>query len=108
MPQAQIPLRTLIYRYFFYGWLFRDAERGTLWERAASWRHNREQARWLPTYMRRWSVAMVVLFLLALLLEVALHLPEVSALLYVPSALAVPFNAVTAVCWWFLTRSTAT
>ncbi len=100
-------LRTLLYRYFFFGWLFRDVTRGDLIERAAAWRHNREQARWLPTYMRRWCVAMVVMFLLALLIEVALHLPQLSALLYVPSALAVPFNAVTAVCWWFLTRSPA-
>jgi hypothetical protein len=105
MAQFDLPLRTLLYRYFFYGWLFRDAQQGNTWERAACWRHNREQARWLPTYMRRWSVVMVVLFALALLFEVALHLPGLSAWLYVPSALAVPFNAVTAVCWWFLTRS---
>ena len=107
MSQAPTPLRTLLYRYFFYGWLFRDAMQGNPWERSAAWRHNREQARWLPTYMRRWGVAMVVLFLLALLIEVALSLPSVSVLLYVPSALAVPFNAVTAVGWWFLTRSPA-
>ena len=107
MAPCDLPLRTLLYRYFFYGWLFRDAQRGNSWERAASWRHNREQARWLPTYMRRWSVVMVVLFVLALLIEVALHLPGLSVVLYVPSALAVPFNAVTALCWLFLTRSSS-
>ena len=45
---------TLLYRYFFFGWLFRDVNRGTVLERAAAWRHNQAQARWLPTYMRRW------------------------------------------------------
>ena len=38
---------TLLYRYFFFGWLFKDVNRGNLLERAAAWRHNREQARWL-------------------------------------------------------------
>src|SRR4051812_15330795 len=46
--------RTLLYRYFFFGWLFKDVNRGNLLERSAAWRYNREQARWLPTYMRRW------------------------------------------------------
>ena len=107
MTPAEMPFRTLLYRYFFYGWLFRDVQRGSVWERAASWRHNREQARWLPTYMRRWSLVAALLFALALLVEVALQQPAVSALLYVPSALTVPFNAVTVVCWWFLTRGTS-
>ena len=56
------PFSTLLYRYFFYGWLFCDVGRGTVWERAAAWRHNREQARWLPTYIRRWLVIGVGLF----------------------------------------------
>lgn len=105
MTPTDLPLRTLLYRYFFYGWLFKDAFRGNAWERSAAWRHNREQARWLPTYMRRWSLLMVLLFLAALLVEVALMAPMLSAWLYVPSILAVPFNAVTAVCWLFLTRA---
>ena len=53
--------RTLLYRYFFFGWLFRDATRGNLFERAAAWRHNQAQAHWLPTYMRRWLVVGLML-----------------------------------------------
>ena len=49
-----MPFSTLLYRYFLFGWLFKDVNRGNVLERAAAWRHNREQARWLPTYMRRW------------------------------------------------------
>jgi hypothetical protein len=101
----ELPLRTLRYRYFFYGWLFKDVFSGTSWERSAAWRHNRAQARWLPTYMRRWSLVMVVLFVAALGVEVALMAPQLSAVLYVPSILAVPFNAVTALCWVFLNRA---
>ena len=45
---------TLLYRYFFFGWMFRDVTRGNLLERSAAWRHNQSQAHWLLTYMRRW------------------------------------------------------
>jgi hypothetical protein len=94
--------RNLFYRYFFYGWLFRDVGHGNLWQRSQAWRHNKEQARWLPTYMRRWLVLGVVLFGVASFVEVILSSPTLSAFFYVPSALSVPFNVVTAVCWGFL------
>lgn len=93
---------TLLYRYFFYGWLFRDAGRGTRWERTSAWRHNREQARWLPTYLRRWLVIGAALFATAWIVECLLLCPVLSAFFYVPSALSVPFNAVTVLCWTWL------
>jgi hypothetical protein len=94
--------RSLFYRYFFYGWLFRDVCHGNIWQRSQAWRHNKEQSRWLPTYMRRWVVLGVMLFGIASFVEVVLSSPTLSAFFYVPSALAVPFNVVTVVCWWFL------
>jgi hypothetical protein len=99
-----MPFSTLLYRYFFYGWLFRDAGRGTLWQRHAAWRHNRAQARWLPTYMRRWLVTGALLFAIAWFVERTLGCPVLSAFLYVPSVLSVPFNAVTALCWTCLSN----
>jgi hypothetical protein len=89
----------LLYRYFFYGWLFRDAARGNLWERSQAWRHNRDQSRWLPTYMWRWLVMGMVMLTLALFVEFELSSPLWSALFYVPCALMVPFNVVTGLCW---------
>lgn len=94
--------QSLWYRYFFYSWLFRDASRGSLWERSAAWRHNQHQARWLPCYMKRWAVLGLMLFGCAAFVEQILGCPVLSAFLYVPSALALPYNAVTAVCWTFL------
>jgi len=91
--------RTLLYRYFFFGWLFRDVNRGSLFERAAAWRHNQAQARWLPTYMRRWLVLGLGAYALGALVELVLGAPAVSAVFYVPSALSVPINAVTVVVW---------
>lgn len=90
---------TLLYRYFFFGWLFQDVNRGNVLERAAAWRHNREQARWLPTYMRRWAGCGLLLFALGCAAEGLLHAPFVSALFYVPGALAVPVNAVIGAAW---------
>ena len=91
--------RTLFYRYLFFGWLFRDVNRGSLFERAAAWRHNQAQARWLPTYMRRWLVIGVGAYALGALVEVVFGAPLASALFYVPSALSVPINAVAVAAW---------
>jgi hypothetical protein len=93
---------SVLYRYFLYGWLFRDACAGGILQRTQAWRHNREQSRWLPTYMRRWFVLGVLLFAIASFIESVLLSPNLSAFFYVPSAMAVPFNVVTAICWWFL------
>jgi hypothetical protein len=95
----QIPFRTLLYRYFFFGWLFRDVTRGTRLERAAAWRHNQAQARWLPTYMRRWLWCGVVSYGLGGLMELALGAPVLSAFFYVPCALSLPVNGVIAAAW---------
>ena len=91
--------RTLLYRYFFFGWLFQDVNRGNLLERAAAWRHNRAQARWLPTYMRRWAGCGAILYALGLLAEWAMGAPALSVLFYVPSAMSVPVNAVIGAAW---------
>ncbi len=94
-----MPLRTLFYRYLFFGWLFRDASRGNRLERAAAWRHNRDQARWLPTYMRRWLGWGLMMALLGTVVELGLGTPLVSAVFYMSGVLAVPINAVIGVAW---------
>jgi hypothetical protein len=43
-----------------------------------------------------------LLFALAWMVEGLLGSPVLSALFYLPSALSVPFTAVTALCWTFL------
>jgi hypothetical protein len=99
MAMQYLPFRSLLYRYLFYGWLFRDASRGNNLQRMAARRHNQEQARWLPTYMRRWLVLAALLFCVAAFCEIVLNSPQLSAFFYVPSMLSMPVNVVTAVCW---------
>jgi hypothetical protein len=93
---------SVLYRYFLYGWLFRDACTGTWLERFASLRHNREQARWLPTYMLRWLVTGTLLFAIAFFFEAQLSSPVLAAAVYVPAVLTLPFELVTALCWAWL------
>ncbi|WP_337878187.1 hypothetical protein [Caldimonas sp.] len=98
-PPSALRFRTLLYRYWFFAWLFRDAGRGTVFERAAAWRHNREQARWLPTYLRRWATLGLVFFVLGALVELSGGTAMLAALFFVPSAISVPVNAVISVAW---------
>ena len=90
---------TLLYRYFFFGWLFKDVNRGNLLERAAAWRHNRDMARWLPTYMRRWMGCGLFFYAVGAAVEGLLDAPGFSVLFYVPCALSVPVNAVIGAAW---------
>lgn len=91
--------RELLYRYLFFGWLFKDVSRGTLLERAAAWQHNRRCARWLLTYIRRWLVLGGVFFCLGVLAEGVMATPVLSAFFYVPSVLTVPYHVVAGAAW---------
>ncbi len=84
MPEPS--LSTLLYRYFFFDWLFKDARRGDLFQRAAAWRHNHEQARWLPLYMWRWLCFGLILYGLGRYFDV-------------PASLSVPVDAVIGAAW---------
>ena len=46
----------LFYRYWFFGWMFVPVPPGDPFDRDAARRLNRARARWLPVYMRRWTV----------------------------------------------------
>jgi hypothetical protein len=94
-----MPFRLLLYRYFFFSWLFQDVNRGNAFERLAAWRHNKDQARWLPVYMRRWLGLGLLFYGLGAFTETALSAPVLSSFLYVPGVLSVPVNAVIVVAW---------
>ncbi len=95
----QLPFKTLLYRYMFFEWLFKDCSVGNMFEKSAAWRHNKENAKWLPTYMKRWTVMGLILFSLGIVFESTLKMPVASAFFYVPSILAFPVNAVIGVAW---------
>lgn len=90
--------RTLLYRYFFFGWLFHDASVRDLIQRAAALRHNRAMARWLPTYMKRWAVIGLLGWAIGSAVELLLGAP-LSLVFFLPSVLSVPINSVILVAW---------
>ncbi len=94
-----IAFRTQLYRYFFFSWLFKDVNRGSVLERAMAWRFNQAQARWLPTYMRRWLWCGVLLYALGGLAEFLLAAPVLSACFYVPAVVSLPVNVIIGVLW---------
>ncbi|MDB5798226.1 MAG: hypothetical protein JWP36_2128 [Paucimonas sp.] len=93
----QVNFRTLLYRYFFFAWLFRDVRSNDPYIRAACWAHNKQQARWLPTYLRRWSTISVGGYALGALAEGLLHAPVISTFFFVPAAVGSSIVLVIAV-----------
>ncbi len=91
----RLSFRQLLYRYWFFDWLFKDVNRSTLMERAAAWRHNQEQARWLPLYLRRWAILTILSFAVGLLIEHGLRAPVLLTVLYVNAIFGLTFNGVT-------------
>ena len=95
----QVAFRTLLYRYFFFGWLYKDVTRGSVFERAAAFRYNKEHAHWLLTYLRRWFWCGLILYALGSFTEWVLGAPVLSLIFYIPGALSVPVNAVIGAAW---------
>jgi hypothetical protein len=106
--QAQPPLSSLLYRYWFWEWLFVDMSRARgLCERAAAWRHNVAQRRHLPVYMRRWLVVLAANVGAGALFEKALAWMVSAAAFYASGCIAVCVLFVTFVGWLFLGRHTS-
>ena len=94
-----LPFRTLLYRYFFFGWLFKETSIGDLFERAAAERHNRQQARWLPVYIVRWLWLGLCLYALGRVAELLLDAPGLSVLFYAISAISMSFTITIVSAW---------
>lgn len=93
------PFLIVLYRYFFFGWLFKDAGTGTLLERAANARFNRDQARWLPTYVMRWLWLGLLFYAVAGALDLLLDAPALAILFYAASVMSVSFTLTIGVAW---------
>lgn len=90
---------SVLYRYFFFSWLFRDVARGTLFERAAAWRHNQAQSHWLPTYLWRWTVLSLSLFAAGCLSALYFNGHWICIPFYILFSVALPVCSVILVTW---------
>ena len=96
------PLWQLVYRYWFWDWLFHDVNQRDLYRRAAAWQHNLRQRMHLPVYMRRWLACMLATAALASLLELGLAAPVPAAFFYVWAILCATIEVFAGVAWLFL------
>ena len=103
-PPPPPALRSLLYRYFFFGWLFRDVSRGTLLERAAAWRFNRERRRFLPIYLRRWLFVFASGYGLGVVFEHAFQLVYAAVWWYSGSCVSASVIFVIVLSWFSLQR----
>jgi len=99
-----MPFRTLLYRFMFFDWLFRDvsAARNRI-ERHAALQHNKYMSRYLPVYFRRWTVLATFDFGLGFLLERVAQATMLSAYFFTWSCVTVAGMVVIAAAWAFLT-----
>jgi hypothetical protein len=104
MQLTEVSFARLLYRYLFFGWLFRDVQRGTWLEREAALRHNQERSVWLPTYMRRWTVLGLGLYGVGVALEAVGH-EATAPVAYVAACIAAPVIAVALAGWVLLKRA---
>jgi hypothetical protein len=103
---ADEPLKSLLYRYWFWEWLFVDIGRARdVYQRAAAWKHNVAQRRHLPVYMRRWLVVSAANLGVAAVLEKMMASMLSAALFYTNTCIAVCVLFVTFVGWLLLGHS---
>lgn len=79
---------------------YRDADRGSLMERAAASRHNQQLSKSLPTYMNRWAISASVELILTQIMPAALV--PVLAILFTGSVCALMLFAAT----WMMFKRT--
>jgi len=102
-PVPQLAFRTLLYRFMFFDWLFKDVNAArNVFERHAAVRHNKSMSRYLPLYFRRWTVMATLDFGLGFVFERMLQATVVSAYFFTWSCVTIAGMVVIAAAWLFL------
>jgi hypothetical protein len=96
---AGAPFRVLLYRYFFFDWLFRDASRGTPTERENALQINRQLRHYLLVYLRRWLGLVVFSCALGASFEKALSLDYPATVFYCLSSVSLVAATMIARLW---------
>lgn len=101
--QPQLSFGQLLYRFLFFDWLFRDVNAARdLFERHAARQHNQRMSRYLPVYLRRWSVLAACDFCLGVLFEKVVQATLLSAWFFTWSCVTITGMVVITVAWLFL------
>jgi len=97
--ESDAGLHILLYRYFFFDWLFRDVNYGSVLERAAAWRFNQEMRRYLPVYLRRWAILVVFSYGVGALFENWLALANAAAFFYCVTSVSAAMSMLIVRSW---------
>jgi len=101
---TELAFRTLLYRFVFFDWLFKDVNAArNKFERHAALQHNKYMSRYLPVYLRRWTVMATFDFGMGCLAERALQATVLSAYFFTTSCVTLAGMVVIAAAWLFLT-----
>jgi len=60
---------SVLFRYFFFHWLFRDASVKELYQRSAAIAHNKANRHHLLAYLRRWIALTLMMYFAGIMLE---------------------------------------
>jgi hypothetical protein len=60
---------SVLFRYFFFHWLFRDASVKELYQRSAAIAHNKANRHHLLAYLRRWIALTLLMYFAGIMLE---------------------------------------
>ncbi len=91
---------SVLFRYFFFHWLFRDASVNELYQRSAAIAHNKANRHHLLAYLRRWIALTLLMYFAGIMLEQVNTLACV--LFYTIAALCTCNIAKITVAWIFL------
>ena len=89
---------TLWYRYWLFGWIFEDCNRGDLFANAAALRRNRGKARLLPIYLLRYTATASASLIIARVIGDAAPL-ALQLLALAPLIACVPLLVVSLAIW---------
>lgn len=104
-PAGDIRFATLLYRFWFFDWLFADLTQArNLFERNAAWQHNRRMRRHLPVYLWRWAVLTALAFVFGHLADEILQTALVAAGFFAGSAVTLTGMVVISILWMFLAQ----
>jgi len=111
LTPAPVPCRagesflSLLYRFFFFDWLFADITRArNLLEHHAAWRHNVEMRKHLPTYLHRWGWLALTAFGAGSLCDRVWESQWAASCCYTGFGLTMAGMAVIATSWLLLAR----
>ena len=105
LPGEEIRFSTLLYRFLFFDWLFADLTKTrNLFERHAAWQHNRKMRRYLPLYLRRWSIITAIDVGMGSVFENVIGSKVLAAWFFTSSCVTITGLMIIAVLWIFLSR----